>query len=103
MTEVCETSTESFVCKFCFEIEPIIYNEAEEDGIQAGVVQYYWSAISELRPGSSTRPPTFCLLKAHCAPIMLGLQGRRTDEAPLFFLPDFFFLKEITLDSLGDS
>jgi hypothetical protein len=82
MTGLCETSDTVRRMPTCFEIEPIMSNEAEEDGILDGVAQYYWSAILKFRPGSLTRPPTFCLLKAHCAPIMQSLQGRRTDESP---------------------
>jgi hypothetical protein len=33
---------------------------------------------------------TFNVLKAHCAPISLGFQGRRTDQPPSFFLPALF-------------
>jgi hypothetical protein len=64
-----------------------------------GFAHYDWPTTSTCRPQETTRPPSFYLLKARCAPIALSFQGRRTDQPPFFFPGTF--LQEIAVDRLG--
>ena len=64
-----------------------------------GFAHYDWPTTSTCRPQETTRPPSFYLLKARCAPIALSFQGRRTDQPPFFFPGTF--VQEIAVDRLG--